>query len=147
MHKKKSYLPDSWIGRQVICLIRVPCWSRRSRLLCIVIKTLLVDGLEEQTVRFSSSKYEETVLVSEASYRADIKWQDENDEEAEVPGQQGSQEDHPMLFSQICIALQEEECQEKNDNNHDSQRSTAHGDGPIGRRQEVMVTTECKRDQ
>lgn len=87
------------------------------------------------------------MLVSQGSYRADVKGQDENDEEAEVPGQQGSQEDHPLLFSQICIALQEEECQEKNDNNHDSQRSTTHGDGPIGRRQEVMVTTEGKRDQ
>lgn len=89
----------------------------------------------------------ETVLVSVVSYRADVKWQDEDDEEAEVPGQQGSQEDHPLLLSQISITLQEEECQKKNDNNHDSQRSTAHSDGPIGRRQEVMVTTKGKRDQ
>lgn len=87
------------------------------------------------------------MLVSEVLYRADIKWQDEDDEEAEVPGQQGSQEDHPLLLSQISIALQEEECQEKNNNNHDSQRSTAHSVGPIGRGQEVMVATEGKRDQ
>lgn len=81
------------------------------------------------------------------SYRADVKWQDEDDEEAEVPGQQGSQEDHPVLLSQISIALQEEECQEKNDNNHDSQRSAAHSDGPMGSCREVMVTMEGRRDQ
>lgn len=89
----------------------------------------------------------ESVLVSLVSYRADVKWQDEDDEEAEVPGQQGPQEDHPLLLSQISITLQEEECQEKDDNNHDSQRSTAHSDGPIGRRQEVMVSMEGKRNQ
>lgn len=48
------------------------------------------------------------------------------------------------MLSQISIALQEEECQEKNDNNHDSQRSTAHSDGPVGRRQEVMVTRKAR---
>lgn len=89
----------------------------------------------------------ETVLESEVLYRADIKWQDEYDEEAEVPGQQSSQQDHPVLLSQISIALQEEECQEQNNNHHNSQRSTAHSVGPIGRCQEVMVTMEGKRDQ
>lgn len=52
---KKSYLPNSWIERQVSCLIRTPCWTWRSGLLCIVVKTLLVDSLEEQT--FGSAKH------------------------------------------------------------------------------------------
>lgn len=53
------------------------------------------------------------------SYRADIKWQDEDDEEAEVPGQQRPQQDHPLLFPQISIALEEVEGQEENNYDND----------------------------
>lgn len=88
---------------------------------------------------------EKTAFLSEDWYRADVKWQDKDDEKAEVPGQQGPQEDHPVLLPHISIALQEKKCQEKN-NNHNSQCSAAHTDGPTGRRQEVMVTEEGKRD-
>jgi len=62
------------------------------------------------------------------SYRADVERQDEDDEEAEVPGQQRSQEDHPLLPPQISIALEEVEGQEENNNHHDSQRSATHLD-------------------
>lgn len=83
--------------------------------------------------------------MSEVWYRADVKWQDEDDEEAEVPGQQGPQEDHPLLLPHVSIALQEEKCQEKHNNNHDSECSAAHSDGSTGGRQEVMVSEEDKR--
>lgn len=83
--------------------------------------------------------------MSGVRYRADVKWQDEDDEEAEVPGQQGPQEDHPLLLSHVSIALQEVKCQEKHNNNHDSECSAAHSDRPTGRRQEVMVSEEDKR--
>lgn len=62
------------------------------------------------------------------SYRADVERQDEDDEEAEVPGQQRSQEDHPLLPPQISIALEEVEGQEENNYHHDSQRSATHLD-------------------
>lgn len=63
-----------------------------------------------------------------ASYRADVERQDEDDEEAEVPGQQRPQQDHPLLLPQVSIALEEEEGQEENHHDHDGQRSTTHGD-------------------
>ncbi|TNN80642.1 hypothetical protein EYF80_009150 [Liparis tanakae] len=53
---------------------------------------------------------------------------DEDDEKAEVPGQQRSQEDHPLLPPQISIALEEVEGQEENNYHHDSQRSATHLD-------------------
>lgn len=62
------------------------------------------------------------------SYRADIKWQDEDDEEAEVPGQQCPRQDHPLLLPQISITLEEEEGQEENNHNHDNQSGPVHGD-------------------
>lgn len=73
-------------------------------MVCIVKNALIVDG------------------------RADIEWQDEDDEEAEVPGQQRTQQDHPLLLPQVSIALEEVEGQEENNHNHDSQRSTTHSD-------------------
>lgn len=62
------------------------------------------------------------------SYRADIKWQDEDDEEAEVPGQQCPRQDHPLLLPQISITLEEEEGQEENNHNHDNQSGPVHGE-------------------
>ncbi len=62
------------------------------------------------------------------SYRADIERQDEDDEEAEVPGQQRPQQDHPLLLPQVSIALEEVEGQEENNYDRDGQRSTTHGD-------------------
>ena len=62
-------------------------------------------------------------------YRADIKWQDEDDEEAEEPGKQRPQQDHPLLLPHICITLEEVYGQEENNYHHDRQCSTAHGDG------------------
>lgn len=62
------------------------------------------------------------------SYRADVERQDKDDEEAEVPGQQRSQQDHPLLLPQISIAVEEVQGQEENDHDHDSQRSATHSD-------------------
>lgn len=62
------------------------------------------------------------------SYRAHIKWQDEDDEEAEVPGQQRPQQHHTLLLPQISITLEEEEGQEENNHNHDNQSGPVHGD-------------------
>lgn len=62
------------------------------------------------------------------SYRADVERQDEDDEEAEVPGQQRPQQDHPLLLPQVSIALEEVEGQEENNYDHDGQRSSTHGD-------------------
>ena len=62
------------------------------------------------------------------SYRADIEWQNENDEEAEVPGEQRPEQDQPLLLPQIPIALEEVEGQEKDNHDHNSQRSTTHSD-------------------
>lgn len=53
-------------------------------------------------------------------YRADIKWQDEDDEEAEIPGQQRPWQDHPVLPPQISISLEEVEGQKEDDHNHDN---------------------------
>lgn len=73
------------------------------------------------------------------SYRADVKWQDEDDEEAEVPGQQRSQQDHPLLPPQVSIALEEVEGQEENNYNYNSQRSTTHSDESTDRHQELII--------
>lgn len=62
------------------------------------------------------------------SYRADIKRQDEDDEEAEVPGQQRPRQDHPLLLPQISITLEQEEGQEENNHKHDNQSGSVHGD-------------------
>lgn len=78
--------------------------SYRNSAVGIVMNTLLVDG------------------------RADIKWQDEDDEEAEVPGQQRPQQHQPLLLSQVSIALEEVEGQEENNDDHDGQRSATHSE-------------------
>lgn len=76
------------------------------------------------------------------SYRADIKGQDEDDEEAEVPGQQCSEQNHPLLLPQISKALQKVEGQEENKHNHDSQRSPTHRDKWTHGRQEDGLQEE-----
>lgn len=73
------------------------------------------------------------------SYRADVERQDKDDEEAEVPGQQRSQQDHPLLLPQISIAVEEVQGQEENDHDHDSQRSATHSDEWTDRRQGLMM--------
>lgn len=81
-----------------------------------------------------------TTVTFFLSYRADIEWQDEDDEEAEVPGEQRPEQNHPLLLPQISIVLEEVEGQEEDDHDHDGQRSTAHTDGRTDGRQELIVT-------
>lgn len=67
-------------------------------------------------------------LIFDISYRADIKWQDEYDEEAEVPGQKRPKQDHSLMLPQIPKAMEEVQSQEENNNHHYRQRHSTHGD-------------------
>lgn len=75
-------------------------------------------------------------------YRADIEWQDADDEEAEVPGQQRPWQDHPVLPPQIPITLQQVEGQQEDDCNHHNQSGPVHGDNA-----EVGVRRSCWRPE
>lgn len=62
--------------------------------------------------------------------RGDVERQDEDDEEAEVPGQQRSKQDHPLLLPEVSVAMQQEECQEEHHHHLHAQRRPAHPDAP-----------------
>lgn len=58
--------------------------------------------------------------------RADVQRQDEDDEEAQVPGEQRAEQDHTLLLFKVSIPVQEEESQKKDDHNLDGQRRPTH---------------------
>lgn len=61
-----------------------------------------------------------------ATYRADIQGKDEDDEEAEIPGQEGPEQHQWVLLAEVSIAMQEKKWQEEDQHNLDTQGSTAH---------------------
>lgn len=47
--------------------------------------------------------------------RADVQREDEDDEEAQVPGEQRAEQDHTLLLFKVSIPMQEEKSQKKDD--------------------------------
>lgn len=60
------------------------------------------------------------------TYRADVQRKNEDDEKAQIPGQQCAKENHALLLLEVSIAMQEEESQEKDHHNLYSQRCPTH---------------------
>lgn len=63
--------------------------------------------------------------------RADVQRQNEDDEEAQVPGQQRAEQDHALLLLEVAIAVQQEQRQEEHHHDLDAQRGPAHPARPL----------------
>lgn len=59
--------------------------------------------------------------------RADVQRQDEDDEEAQVPGQQRAEQNHALLLPEVSVAMQQEESQEEDQDDLQAERRAAHG--------------------
>ena len=60
--------------------------------------------------------------------RGDVQRQDEHDEEAEVPGQQGAKQHHALLLPEVSVAVEQEEGQEEDHHDLQAQRRPTHPD-------------------
>lgn len=60
--------------------------------------------------------------------RADIQREDEHDEEAQEPGEEGGEQDHPILLAKISISVQQEEREEEHHHHLQRERHAAHPD-------------------
>lgn len=58
--------------------------------------------------------------------RADVQREDEDDEEAQIPGKQCAEQDHTLLLFKVSIPVQEEKSQKKDNDYLDGQRRPAH---------------------
>lgn len=58
--------------------------------------------------------------------RADVQREDEDDEEAQVPGEQRAEQYHALLLLKVSIPMQKEKSQKKDHHNLDAQRRPAH---------------------
>lgn len=58
--------------------------------------------------------------------RADVQRQNEDDEKAQVPGQQCAKQHHALLLLEVSIPVQQEQRQEEHHHDLDTQSSPAH---------------------
>lgn len=114
--------------------------SGNGNVLLVVYLALFVDGLrseereEENKTRLrlrnvtcSQTRVDATVTTD----RADVQRQNEDDEKAQVPGQQRAEQDHALLLLEVAIAVQQEERQEEHHHDLDAQRGPAHPARPL----------------
>lgn len=66
------------------------------------------------------------ILIQTGTHRANVQRQDEDDEEAQVPGQQGAKQHHALLLPEVSVAVQQKEGQEEDHHDGDAQSGAAH---------------------
>jgi len=95
----------------------------------LVDPALLVDGLRTERPGLGvlvQTRGPEPPPPTPGTHRADIQRQDEDDEEAQVPGQQRAEQNHALLLPEVSVAVQQEQRQEQDHHDHQAQSGAAH---------------------
>lgn len=107
----------------------------------VVDLTLFVDGLYGENTHTHTGLDVVCVCVCETwprprrhrTDRADVQGEDEDDEEAQVPGEQRAEQNHALLLPEVAIAMQQEQRQEEDHHDLDAEGGAAHPDGLVQR--------------
>ena len=67
-------------------------------------------------------------LLKSVTYGWHIEWEDDDDQEGEIPGDEGRQCDEDMLLTPVTIAMQQQGWQHSCHDNLHSQRADTHGE-------------------
>lgn len=75
--------------------------------------------------------------------RADVQREDEDDEEAKVPGHQRAKQNHPLLLPEVSVPVQQEQSQEEDQDDLHAECRATHGAGEV----RAGPTESYRRDQ